>query len=58
MRTIENRADKDSSEIDLFLNVQVIWNLGSVRIAGPRSPPGVRHGHEGEDLSGAQTDGR
>ena len=35
-RTIENRVDDVSGETGLLVEVQMVWNLWSVRIVGPR----------------------
>jgi len=42
-RTVENRAEENSGEIDLLLKVLTVWDLGSIRVIGPRLELRVRH---------------
>ena len=44
--TIENRADKVSGEIGLLQEMQMIWDLWSIRMVGPRPFTRVGHGSD------------
>ena len=44
--TIEHRADESPSEVGLLLEVQLVWDIWSVRVIGPRVSQGVRHGSD------------
>ena len=44
MRTVENRTDEKSGEICLLPKVQIVWDLWSIRVAGPRAF--LRVGHD------------
>jgi len=58
-RTIEDRAEENSDEIDLLLKALIVWDLWSIGTIGPGFELRVRHGPDthGEVFCGARIRG-
>ena len=59
-RTVENGTNEESDEIGLLGKVKPVWDLGGVRVAGPRRSPITSHGLDACAIDGTDstTEGR